>query len=165
MCMCSQFLCSYHKQKYTQCYASCMKILVYYSQFGIWIYIITLSRCWGVAGSDVWIGTNPYSHSHHLQFMRLSFVVEPFHSWTWRYTWKLWYFATVEVGGSDCGIFLKVLFHRIANVTQNPMYQLSFHHITMSITSWVEAEWHTFACARIVLIALNFLRDVPSPIS
>ena len=85
MCTRSQFLCSYHKQEYTQCYVSCMNVLVYYSQFGISIYIITLSRCSGVAGSDVQIGTNPYSHSRHLQFMRLSFVVEPFHSWTWRY--------------------------------------------------------------------------------
>ena len=54
------------------------------------------------------------------------------------------------------GTFMKVLFHRIANVAQNPMYQLSFHNITTSITSCVEAEWHTFACARIVLIAFEF---------
>jgi len=97
----------------------------------VWqLQLITCSRCSGAGGSDVRIGTKPSSLSCHPQFIGLSSVVPPFHSWTWRYTRRQWYFAAAEVGGSDCGftwMFLKPLFHKIVYVAENPKCQSLFH--------------------------------------
>ena len=114
----------------------------------VWqLHLITCSRCSGAGGSDVRIGTNPSSHSCHPQFMGSSFIVKLFHSWIWRYTWRLWYFGAAEVGGSDCGftlMFLKLLFHRTAYVIENPMYQSSFHCILVLELSLLHLSHHVW---------------------
>lgn len=70
----------------------------------VWqLHLITCSRCSGARGSDVCNGTNPSLHSCHPQSLGLSSAVDPFHSWTWRYTRRLWFFAAAEVGGNDWG--------------------------------------------------------------
>ena len=69
----------------------------------VWqLHLITRSRCLGAGGSNGWIGTNSSSHSCHPQSLGWSSAADPFQSWTWRYTQRLWYFAAAEVGGNDC---------------------------------------------------------------
>ena len=133
----------------------------------VWqLHLITHSRCSGAGGSDDQIGTNPFSHSCHPQFIGSSFIVEFFHSWTWRYTQRLWYFAAAEVGGSECGFagdVLKLLFHKHCLCHRDPLYISTRAFSPESITSCVEAasEWNTFACSRNKLLVLNLLMAAP----
>ena len=70
----------------------------------VWqVHLMTHNSFWRAGGRSVWRGTSPSSLSRHPHSVARRLHADLAHSWTRRYTHRLWYFAASEVGGKLCG--------------------------------------------------------------
>ena len=119
----------------TQCCASFMSILVYFSQSGscIWSPMADVQEqetvIFELGQSPLPTPAIPSLWDEFLQLILFTLELEGCGTLLlWQH--RLWYFAAAEVGGNDCGFTWDVLkppFHRNVYVRGNPVCQSTFH--------------------------------------